>query len=130
MKPLILLALLPFTVFAGGWHHSHEQVTNVTEVTEVTELTEVTNLTELTQINNTTIESSNTTGVALGIATSQLNFDWGTNDVQVGAGLGNFEDNNAASIGIGKRFKHVLINGSVGREGGKSGYGVGVMTRF
>ncbi len=123
MRTLIVLSLLSTSVYADRWHHEHENVTNVTEVTEITE-----NITEVTENSYNTTEQAD--GVALAIANSQLNFDWATNDYQAGIGLGTWDDTDAVSFGVGKRFKGVLLNGSIGREGNKYGAGVGVNFRF
>lgn len=80
---------------------------------------------ETTIINN---ESAN--GAALAIAMSQLSFDWSTKSYQAGIGLGSFNGNDAISLGIGKRVDRMLINGSIGREGNKYGYGFGVSFHF
>ena len=69
-------------------------------------------------------------GAALAIAASQHNFDWGTHKWQGSIGLGSFDNQDAISFGVAKRFDRVLINGSLGREGSKFGYGVGVNLRF
>jgi len=76
------------------------------------------------------ITNNLTSGAALGIAAAQHQFDWGTNAFQAGVAGGYFQGNAAISIGIGRRFKNVLVNGSFGSELGNSGYGIGVMTRF
>jgi len=73
---------------------------------------------------------TNNSGAALGIAAAQHSFDYDTNALQMGVAGGYFQGNSAVSIGIGKKFKNVLINGSFGSELGNSGYGIGVMTRF
>ncbi len=69
-------------------------------------------------------------GAALAIASSQHNFDWSNNDLQVGLAGGYFQGSSAVSVGVGRRFKDFLINGSFGSEDGNTGYGVGVMKRY
>jgi len=84
-----------------------------------------------TAINASTIPApEKANGTALAIAMSQLSFDWSTKDYQAGVGLGNFNDQDAISIGFGKRVDRLLINGSVGRESNKYGYGFGVNWHF
>jgi len=80
----------------------------------------------------THIENSKnyTHGASLAIAMSQINFDWSTQKNQVSVGVGSFDNQDAISFGFGKRFGGVLINGSIGKEGSKSGYGVGFGLRF
>jgi len=79
---------------------------------------------------DTPTNAVNQDGVALGIAMSQLGFDWGTSSYQAGVGVGSFDTNDAISIGLGKRVDRVLLNGSIGREGNKYGYGFGVRFHF
>ena len=74
--------------------------------------------------------TNTTNGTALGIAISQLHFDWGTKSLQGGVGVGSYDGKDAVSIGIGKRVDRLLINGSVGREGNKYGYGLGLNFHF
>lgn len=76
------------------------------------------------------INTETANGVALGIAMSQLGFDWSTKAVQAGIGLGSFDGQDAISLGIGKRVDRLLINGSIGREGNKYGYGFGLRLHF
>ena len=71
-----------------------------------------------------------TNGAALAIAMSQLGFEWGTKSFQAGIGLGSFDGQDAVSIGVGKRVDRILINGSIGREGNKYGYGFGLRFHF
>ncbi len=80
------------------------------------------------QMGDTNISQSS--GAALGIASAQHNFDFATNDLQIGVAGGYFQGSSAVSIGIGQKFKNVLINGSFGSELGNTGYGIGVMSRF
>ena len=119
---VICLVMVSAKAYAGGWHHDHEPDVYATEITEVT------NVTELTNITNHTTEQAD--GVALAIANGQLNFDFATNDYQAGIGLGSFDGEDAVSVGIGKRLNGVLLNGSIGREGNKYGYGIGANWRF
>ena len=69
-------------------------------------------------------------GVALAIAKSQHNFDWSTEKWQGSLGTGSYDGQDAISIGVGKRFSNVLLNGSIGRESDKYGYGFGINMRF
>lgn len=69
-------------------------------------------------------------GVALGIAAANHHFDLGTYETQISLAAGSYSGSEAVSIAIGKRVKDVLINGSIGREGGKTGIGIGVTFRF
>jgi len=77
-----------------------------------------------------TINNETANGAALAIAMSQMNFDWSTQKNQASFGVGSFDSQDAISFGFGKRFGNVLINGSIGKEGNKSGYGVGFGLRF
>lgn len=69
-------------------------------------------------------------GVALSLAASQHHFDFGTHSWQGSVGMGSYDNDSAISFGLAKRFDRVLINGSVGVNGDKSGYGMGVNWRF
>ena len=64
-----------------------------------------------------------TSDKGVGIAATQLNFDWSTKALQLSVGFGN---DGSSAIGIGKRFDRILINGSVMDEGA----GVGFTMRF
>lgn len=104
MKLLILiLAILPSCVMAGGNRN--------------------------TTIINETYNTYNVEGVALAIAKSQHHFDWSTPRLQGSIGMGSF-DNEALSFGLAQKYKEVLINGSIGTEDGKTGFGLGVGWRF
>lgn len=85
---------------------------------------------ETAPVESTTINTETANGVALGIAMSQLGFEWGTKSFQAGIGLGSFDGEDAISIGVGKRVDRLLINGSIGREGDKYGYGLGLRFHF
>lgn len=69
-------------------------------------------------------------GIALGMAAAQIHPDWGVKDLQLGVGVGVYDGNEAAVVGIGKRVGKVLFNGSVGREGGEYAYGAGINIHF
>lgn len=109
-----LFLLLPIAVFASDPHHDHPAPI-IYPVPIIQEQYTITDTTE---------------GVSLGIATAQHHFDLGTHKWQWSAGYGYFDGNDAVSFSIGKRVDRVLINGSIGREGGKTGYGVGLNGRF
>ena len=103
MKKYLILFLLSFNVMADYYYHG----------------------TTDTIINNISSE-----GIALGIATAQHHFDFGTHVWQGSAGAGYYDDNSAVSVSFGKRFNRVLVNFSVGTESGKTAYGAGVTLRF
>ena len=102
----ILLFLISQTLYAGGSHHKHAVILN----------------------------SPNTTttgrGVALSIAASQHHFDFGTHSWQGSIGAGSFDSQSSISFGVAKRLDRVLVNGSFGTQGEKTGFGVGVNWRF
>jgi autotransporter adhesin len=109
MKRIILLALLPSAVFAGGNHTTINSYAHITE--------------------EVTYESYS--GIALGIATAQHHFDLGTPKTQLSIGAGSYDGANAVSIGAAKRIgDSVLLNGTLGKEGGNTGVGAGVTLRF
>jgi len=115
VRYLLLLALFPISALAGG-SHTHETTVNVTNVYP-------------TQSVSQTV-STKVSGVALGIATSQLVFDAGTSKTQISAGIGSFDDSDALAVGIGKKIDNLMLNGSIGFEDGKKGYGAGVSFKF
>lgn len=69
-------------------------------------------------------------GAALAIAMSNHHFSHGTYELQGSIATGSFNGSEAISFGIAKRVKDLLISGSIGREGGKTGFGVGITFRF
>ena len=79
---------------------------------------------------NNIIINESSSGAALAISISQLNFDWSTKKSQAGIGVGTFDNQSAVSFGAAKRFGDVLVNGSFGIEGSKVGYGAGINFRF
>jgi len=105
MIKYIIVFLFSFPVFAGGGH-----TTNVTNNYYTTE--------------STTIQSNNS-GIATAISASQLNFNWGTTALQGSVGYGNYDNENAITFGLGKRFGRVLVNGSIGSESNTDKYSFG-----
>jgi len=69
-------------------------------------------------------------GIALGIAASQIYADWSTQKTQLGIGTGMYKDDNAIAVGLGKRFNKVLINGSISTNGNDTAFGAGLNFRF
>ena len=96
--------------FADDPHHSHDNIPNVTVQNSVT----------------------NTSGVALGLACSALNFDARTYALQGSAGVGSYDNTNAVCFGLGKRLGKdgVLLNGSVAHGEGKTGISAGFLFKF
>ena len=64
-------------------------------------------------------------GTALAIAASQHQYDLSSDKWQLSAAGARFDGSEALSVGIGKGYQGGLINGSVGRQNGKTGVGVG-----
>ena len=83
-------------------------------------------------VNLTDAQAKDASGVALSIATSQHQFDFGTYSLQGSVAVGGYGDSNAFSFGVGQRMCKgcMMINGSVGIEQGELGYGVGANWRF
>lgn len=119
---------MPVSVFAENPHHTHEPTTVIEENIYVTEEHKYT-----TNINKGSSESE---GVALGIAQAQHQFDFGTYSAQGSVAIGGYEDRRAVSIGFGKRMggatgdNRMLLNGSIGIEEGKMGGGAALNWRF
>jgi uncharacterized protein YceK len=85
-------------------------------------------------IPNVTVQNSvtNTSGVALGLACSALNFDARTYALQGSAGVGSYDNTSAVCFGLGKRLGKdgVLLNGSLAHEEGKTGASLGLSFKF
>ena len=119
MKHLILLLLVPVISFAGPNNSTTDNsvTTNNYYSTEGSVIT----------TNNTVVS-----GVALSIAASQHQFDFGTYSWQGSVALGSYEERTAFSFGVAKRLCKdcMMLNGSFGVEEGKVGYGAGLNWRF
>ncbi len=74
--------------------------------------------------------SEKASGTALAIATANHTFYWGVKKTQASIAVGQYDGESAVSIGIGKRFDGLLINGSIGSEDNKVGYGAGFNWHF
>ena len=103
MRTLLLITLLSISSFAYA-HSEH------------------------TTINYNNIYNSD--GVALAIASARHSFDMGTFHLQGSVAAGFYNGAQAVSIAVGKRYKDMLINASIGIEGNKLGGGVGLTWRF
>ena len=87
----------------------------------------------ITESTSSTTINNSITGIALSIATSQHQFDFGTSeDVWQGSvGVGNYKGKTATSFALGKRVGRMLVNGSVGKEEGSDlSFGAGINWRF
>lgn len=114
MKYLSLLLLIPAITYAGGNHgHSEESSTIINNTTNITYKT-----------------TSTVSGMALGLAASQHNFDLSTYAYQWSIGAAYYDNEDAISFALGKRINNILINGSIGYENGTRGAGIGVNGRF
>ena len=81
----------------------------------------------VTNVYNSSIDS----GIALGIANAQLDFDWSTlNQVQAGVGMGTYNGKSALAFGASKRVGSILLKASAGLEDNKQSLGFGIMVRF
>ena len=70
-------------------------------------------------------------GIASAIASSEHQFNYGVLGWQGSASFGTFDSNTAFSLGLAKRFKDVLINGSIVEEEGEiTGGGAAVNFTF
>lgn len=81
-------------------------------------------------VTETTVNKNVVRGAALGMAMAQHHFDFGTYSLQGSVAASSYDDSEAASFAIGKRFDRVLVNGSIGREDGVTGVAAGVNWRF
>jgi len=114
MKILVLM-MLSFSAFAGGYHKHNIDYTTVYEVTE----------------NSYSIDNDTSKLMALSIASSHP-FDYATNKIQASINTGYYDGENAVSFGIAKNFKDIdaLIHSSYGNGGGKHAGTVGVTFRW
>lgn len=78
----------------------------------------------------TVTNAANNNGVALAIAASQHQFDFGTHRWQGSIAAGSFGGESALSFGVAKRLDRVLLNGSFGMQGSSVGIGIGANWRF
>lgn len=69
---------------------------------------------------------------AMSVAVAQHHFDMGTFDWQGSVGAGFYQDDNAVSFAVGKRFEKIdaLFNASFGQVNDHSALGVGATFRF
>jgi len=112
---ILTLLLTPLTAFSGDSYHTHPYIPIEPEVVP-----------QVATVPGSVVNK----GIALGIASAQTQHDFGTHKWQWSAGYGYYDSNDAISLSIAKRVDRVLINGSVGREGSETGYGVGISGRF
>lgn len=119
MKYLILL-LFPISVFATPLHFliPYDAAQKPTETVIETRTIE-------TKVIERVIEKSS--GIALGIAYSQLQFDKNISGLQFGIGGGFYDTQSAIAFGLAKQIKEkTILNISVGSEGKKSSVGIGL----
>ena len=117
---MLIVAALPFAVKASGNHHHHSDETTVNNYTTINNPTNV--------VKETTKEDAQ--GIASAIAASQHHFDASTLKTQVSIAIGSFEDEEAASIAVGKSVNNFLISGSVSLESDKRAYGGSIGFKF
>lgn len=127
MKYLILL--FPITVYASG-SHDHETI-NITNNVTLPSMSINVPSPHIPDLQPRAIKTKHRiTGVALGIASAQHAFDWSTDKSQLSVGIGQYDGSEAISVGVGRRFGEILVNGSLGKEGSKTGLGAGFLLRF
>lgn len=104
----LVLSVVPVGVLvASGYHHDHYVVV---------------------QENTTINESSH--GTALGIAMGQGQCDLSSDKWQASVGAGYYDGAEAVAAGLCKGYGGATLNGKVGRENGKTGYGIGASWKF
>ena len=74
--------------------------------------------------------SQKASGVALAGSMSMLQFDASTKKNQLSIGAFTYEDQDAISIGLGKKFDNITIHGAIGAEGDTVGAGAGIHLTF
>ena len=65
-------------------------------------------------------------GVASAISASQCHFDGGSFDLQLCGGVGFSNGNQAATFGVGKKYKDFLLNGTITTEDNETSVGIGM----
>ncbi len=65
-------------------------------------------------------------GVALAISAAQCSFDNGSSSLQLCGAVGYYENQEAVTFGIGKKYKSFLLNGTISTESGQTAIGVGL----
>ena len=85
---------------------------------------------ENTSMESSVINATGSVGVPLSISLAQIDFSHTSKKWQGGVGFGFFNDRTALSGGVAKKFKDVLIRGSIGIEEGELGGGIGIVFQF
>jgi len=67
----------------------------------------------------------NVKGVASAISASQCHFDNGSFHLQLCAGAGYTDSQEAVTFGIGKKYKDLLLNGTISSEDNRTYFGIG-----
>ena len=98
MIPILLAILLANTALADNRHH-HKTITN---------------------------NYYNVEGVASAISAAQCHFDNGSFHLQLCAGAGYSDNQEAATFGIAKKYKDFLINGTITTEDNHTTFGMGI----
>lgn len=129
-KYILFLFLISFNVFADNGNYNGQNKENNSTTTEQQVVINIDNSSSQPVDKYTYVPTSNTEGVASAIASSQHHFDFGTDAWQGSLGVGNYENNNAASFSVGKRFDRILFNGTIITENDKVSYGFGLNWRF
>ena len=75
-----------------------------------------------TIVNNYT----STEGIASAISAAQCHFDGGSYDLQLCGGVGFSNGNQAATFGVGKKYKDFLLNGTITTEDNETSVGIGM----
>jgi len=122
---IVLLMMVSISAYAGGIHH-HTVIQGEQGIQGERGLTGANGLNGKDGVNASTLYK----GVAAALASSQHNFGFYTPKTQWSIAGGQFDNESALSIGLGKRLGDVLINGSVVNESGEIGFGIGLSGRF
>ena len=120
-KYILMALLITNNAFAENNHNNNTTTVDITiETTSKSQPVET----------NMYITNDSSRGIALAIAASQHNFDFGTDSWQGSVGVGSYKDNNASSFAIGKRYGRVLFSGSISTDNDDMAYGAGINWRF
>ncbi len=130
MKKIVVFALLSLfslTAYAAPYNSGSGSCYYNCVTNEITEVTNVTNNAYEVGLSDELFAE----GLAMSMAMSSLQFDFSDSAVQVGVGGGWYDGENAAAIGIAKRFgDRLLLNASYTEVGDHGGGGAGATWRF
>ena len=101
---IVLLVLMSLAAYGSDDHHGHHDVVK----------------------ENVTNNYYDSEGIASAISAAQCHFDNGSIHLQLCAGAGYSDNQEAATFGIAKKYKDFLINGTITTEDNHTTFGMGI----